>query len=76
MTPEPEELRATLPPPKPPKKSFLLKISPATTKVLYELAGLRGEYPGVVAKHIVEAHASQELAKTRAALFGRESAGE
>lgn len=73
MATEPEGATATLPPPKPPKKNFLLRVDQATAQALYELGGLRGELPGVAARHIVQTHAHPELQRARASRSGQGS---
>lgn len=64
---DPEGTSATLPPPKPPKQAFLVRVDAETASVLYELGGLRGEFPGIVAKQLVQTHARVELQRARAA---------
>jgi hypothetical protein len=70
MAIDPEGASATLPPAQEPRTQFLVTVDHDTAKALYELGGLRREFPGVVARHVLQAHARAELQKGRAALAG------
>lgn len=61
---------AALPPALEPRTEFLVRVDPETAKALYELGGIRCEFPGVVARHVLQAHARAELQKGRASLLG------
>jgi hypothetical protein len=60
---------ATLPPAPEPRTQFLVSVDPETAKALYELGGIRREFPGVVARHVLQAHARAELQKGRDSLL-------